>query len=337
MFLSCAKFSTLFALFYAVSRRANLRLSLLVRSLKFILPSYFAACLMLAVPIRAQQPPATVEPAVLHATIKDAMGAVIPNALVVITNAATSNNLTVRSDQAGMVEALGLPPGTYSIRIQAVGFKTKVRDGVILAAGKISALDLRLEVAASGGVQVDAPKAPNSFADGRGTWELGAFLGGGTGAGKSSNTQFLFAGGRGGLVLTPDLASNTPLRGNFEYAVEVMPVYTVFTPNGAVYGASIKPFVFRWNFTANQRVVPYLHIAGGVLFTTSDVPPPNTSSINFTTQIGGGIHYFVRPDRSFDFGVDVVHHSNASLGDHNPGYNASVFFSVGYSWYKHRR
>jgi len=34
--------------------------------------------------------------------------------------------------------------------------------------------------------------------------------------------------------------------------------------------------------------------------------------------------------------VDVVHHSNASLGDRNPGYNASVFFTVGYSWYKSR-
>ena len=176
----------------------------------------------------------------------------------------------------------------------------------------------------------------NSLVDGRGTWELGAFLGGGTGAGKSSNTQFLYAGGRAGLILTPDLFISTPIRGNLEYAVEIMPVYTVFTPNGAVYGASIKPFLVQWNFTKPQRLVPFVHIAGGVLFTTSDVPPPDTSSINFMPQIGGGVHWFHRPDRSFDFGVDVVHHSNASLGDHNPGYNASVFFTVGYSWYKPR-
>jgi len=36
----------------------------------------------------------------------------------------------------------------------------------------------------------------------RGTWELGVFAGGGDGLGKSDNTQFLVAGGRGGLVLT---------------------------------------------------------------------------------------------------------------------------------------
>jgi lipid A 3-O-deacylase len=176
----------------------------------------------------------------------------------------------------------------------------------------------------------------NALVNGRGAWELGAFLGGGTGAGKSSDTQFLYAGGRGGLVLTPDLFTSTPIRGNLEYAVEVMPVYTVFTPNGAVYGASIKPFLIQWNFTKPRIVIPYVHIAGGVLFTTSDVPPPNTSSINFTPQIGSGVHWFLRPNRSVDFSVDVVHHSNASLGDHNPGYNASVFFTVGYSWYKPR-
>jgi hypothetical protein len=185
--------------------------------------------------------------------------------------------------------------------------------------------------------QQAAPATPaNSLTDGRGTWELGAFLGGGTGAGKSSDTQFLYAGGRAGLLLTPDLFTSTPIRGNLEYAVEIMPVYTVFTPNGAVYGASIKPFLVQWNFTEPQRLIPYVHIAGGVLFTTSDVPPPNTSSINFTPQIGGGLHWFHRSDRSIDFSVDVVHHSNASLGDHNPGYNASVFFTVGYSWYKPR-
>jgi hypothetical protein len=130
--------------------------------------------------------------------------------------------------------------------------------------------------------------AANSLTDGRGAWELGAFLGGGSGAGKSSDTQFFYAGGRAGMVLTPDLFTSTPIRGNLEYAVEIMPVYTVFTPNGAVYGASIKPFLVQWNFTRPQRLIPYVHIAGGVLFTTSDVPLPTPSSINFTPQIGGG-------------------------------------------------
>src|SRR5262245_29169351 len=107
--------------------------------------------------------------------------------------------------------------------------------------------------------QQAAPVVPtNSLTAGRGTWELGAFLGGGTGAGKSSDTRFRYAGGRAGLVLTPALFTSTPVRGNLEYAIEVMPVYTVFTPNGAVYGASIKPFLVQWNFTKPQRLVPFV-------------------------------------------------------------------------------
>src|SRR5215831_5298150 len=140
-------------------------------------------------------------------------------------------------------------------------------------------------LASPSGAQQTRDTRQNSLTEGRGTWELGAFLGGGTGAGKSSDTQFLYAGGRGGLVLTPDLFTSAPVRGNLEYAVEIMPVYTVFTPNGAVYGASIKPFIVRWNFTKPRNVVPYLHIAGGVLFTTSDLPPstsPRRSAAAFT-------------------------------------------------------
>jgi len=180
-------------------------------------------------------------------------------------------------------------------------------------------------------------QSANALMDGRGSWELGLLLGGGTGAGKSFDTQFLQAGGRAGLVLSPDLFTSTALRGNFEYAAEFMPVYTVFTPSGDVYGASVKPIILRWNFTRPGRLVAFAQIAGGVLFTTSHVPPGDTSSINFTPQGGLGAHWFRRPDRSVDFAVDVVHHSNASLGNHNPGYNAAVFFTVGYSWYKHHR
>jgi hypothetical protein len=220
------------------------------------------------------------------------------------------------------------------MRIQKLMFPSP--DGT----SKLVLIFILLILAKPGFAQQASPESqspPNALRDGRNTWDFGAFLGGGTGGGKSSDTQFLYAGGRAGFVLSPDLFTSTPIRGNFEYAVEVMPVYTVFTPGGGVYGASIKPIILRWNFTKPRTVIPYLHIAGGVLFTTSDIPPGDTSTINFTPQIGGGIHWFRRPSQSIDFGADCVHHSNASIGNHNPGYNASVFFSVGYSWYKHRR
>ena len=118
----------------------------------------------------------------------------------------------------------------------------------------------------------------------RGTWELGVFAGGGDGLGKSDNTQFLVAGGRGGLVLTGEHLPGI-LRGNFEWAVEVIPVYIVFPPNGGIYGGSVKPFLWEWNFTHFQKVSPFFGVAGGALFTRANIPPGDTSTVNFTPQI----------------------------------------------------
>jgi hypothetical protein len=167
----------------------------------------------------------------------------------------------------------------------------------------------------------------------RGTWEFQPFIGGGTGLGKSSNTQFVIAGVRVGRILTAEHLHNF-LRGNFEFAADFMPVYTVFQPGGAVYGGSFKPVIFKWNFTSHQRVAPYALIAGGIVFSTSNVPPGNTSYVNFTTQAAMGFHFFTRPRRAWDFEMQLVHHSNASLGHLNPGLNASLLFTVGYNWFK---
>ena len=109
----------------------------------------------------------------------------------------------------------------------------------------------------------------------RGTWELGVFAGGGDGLGKSDNTQFLVAGGRGGLVLTGEHLPGI-LRGNFEWAVEVIPVYIVFPPNRGIYGGSVKPFLWEWNFTHFQKVSPFFGVAGGALFTRANIPPGDT-------------------------------------------------------------
>jgi len=55
---------------------------------------------------------------------------------------------------------------------------------------------------------------------------------------------------------------------------------------------------------------------------------------NFTPQGGVGMHYFFKDKRSVDFSANAVHISSASLGDKNPGVNASVQVSLGYTWWK---
>lgn len=167
----------------------------------------------------------------------------------------------------------------------------------------------------------------------RGAWEFDPFVGGGTGLGRADTTQFLIAGGRVGKIITGDHLRGWA-RGNFEFAADFMPLYLVMQPGGAVYGASFKPVIFQWNFTSAKKLEPYALIAGGILFTTSNVPPGNTSYVNFTSQGAFGFRFFQRAKRSWNFEIQAVHTSNASLGHLNPGLNGSLLFTLGYSWFK---
>jgi lipid A 3-O-deacylase len=129
-----------------------------------------------------------------------------------------------------------------------------------------------------------------------------------------------------------------------------------FRIGGTFTGLSITPAVLRWNFAGTAHWSPWMQGAGGVIWTNHKYPafggPPlstggitnstlgdnasydNTSVWNFTPQFGVGVHYFTRANRSIDFGANAIHISSASLGDKNPGVNASVQFTLGYSWWK---
>jgi hypothetical protein len=197
--------------------------------------------------------------------------------------------------------------------------------------------------------------------------ELGVLAQGGFGVTEDRNDyKFFMIGGHAGKVLTRNVGPGI-LHGNFEYAIEVFPFWQSYTPRflrstctsniscsplypvgGTYTGVSITPAILRWNFATSGRVVPWAQGGGGVLWTNHKYPPfggppyivyndgPNadTSVWNFTPQFGVGMHYFVRPRRSIDFGANAVHISSASLGDKNPGVNASVQFSIGYTWWK---
>ena len=183
--------------------------------------------------------------------------------------------------------------------------------------------------------------------------------------------RFLLAGFHAGRVLT-DNYGHGMLRGNFEYAVELFPYWEAFTPTfqrvsctasattaliscsqpytvgGNFHGVSVTPIILRWNFARHGRITPWAQAAGGLLWTNHKFPAygdktanltingPNgeTSVWNFTPQGGVGFHYFTRPNRSIDFSANGIHISSASLGDRNPGVNASVQFSLGYTWWK---
>lgn len=205
------------------------------------------------------------------------------------------------------------------------------------------------------------------------SWEYGPFVNYGNGVGDRSDYKFLWAGFQLSKPLTPVLHAGI-FTGQFEYGGNIMPLWQSYTPaphlqnlkcvvpggqivtctlpfgGGTFRGVSITPVVFRWNFlTRSRRFQPWFQGAGGLIYTTHKYPPnvlstPPVNGVpgidggtcvwNFTPQGGFGVHYFTRAKRSIDLGVNAVHISSASLGDRNPGVNASIQIQVGYTFWK---
>jgi lipid A 3-O-deacylase len=166
--------------------------------------------------------------------------------------------------------------------------------------------------------------------------------------------QFFSAGVHVGAVLTKPHGPAF-LRGQYEMDADLTPFWLAHWPsqaftfnNGARtgkvdgenrFGIGLTPFLCRWNFQTQHRLVPWLQLGGGLLWTNHKFPQfpyryDDTSVINFTPQAGFGFNFFVKPHRSFFFEANAVHISNAGLGADNPGINLTAQFTLGYSWWK---
>src|SRR5215471_3615938 len=100
----------------------------------------------LALVALASNLPAQTINASLSGTVRDASGAAVSAATVKITNVATNLETTVAVNAEGVFQAPSLPAGTYRVTAGAPGFKTAVRNDVVLAVSQQATLDLTLEV-----------------------------------------------------------------------------------------------------------------------------------------------------------------------------------------------
>ncbi len=185
-----------------------------------------------------------------------------------------------------------------------------------------------------GAVAGMAQSDDNAAAIRREHWVFGVLASGGSGLYDRDDVQFIRAGVRVGRVMT-GVVGKGYLRGTFELDAEIMPVdYVLWATDRSVYGVGVNPVIMKWNFTRGKKTIPYFLAQGGMLWSTDNVPPGNTSKINFTSGAGVGFNYFLKPRRSVNFDLRATHLSNASLGSHNPGVNSSLQISVGYNWWK---
>jgi hypothetical protein len=161
----------------------------------------------------------------------------------------------------------------------------------------------------------------------RGGNEVQVWVGGGHSVpGGTKDTSAFNVGLRYGWILTgPHLPGF--LRGRFEYAVDVVPVFLVFQPANTAYGAGFDPLGLKWNFERHGHISPYLELTGGTLFTNHNVPT-GTNTVNFMDQAALGMHLL---GRRHNVAVELryMHISNAGLATPNPGVN-TVQVRVGF-------
>ena len=84
----------------------------------------------------------------LVGTVTDDTGSVLPGATVTATNTATGLVRTVAADTVGRYRILGLPPGTYDVRVELQGFITVLQRAQELRVGQTVTLDHRMKLGA---------------------------------------------------------------------------------------------------------------------------------------------------------------------------------------------
>ena len=90
-------------------------------------------------PVRAAEVTATIS-----GTVKDSSGAVVSGAKVALTNIATNVSKTLRTDSSGAYLFTLVPIGNYRITTEQSGFKSYIREGIVLNVNQNAKLDIVL-------------------------------------------------------------------------------------------------------------------------------------------------------------------------------------------------
>src|SRR6201982_4275315 len=76
----------------------------------------------------------------LFGTVTDTSGAVVPGAEVSVENVSTGLKRDGRTNKSGEYRLVGLPTGSYTLRVEKEGVQTEVREGSGLSPGAAIAI-----------------------------------------------------------------------------------------------------------------------------------------------------------------------------------------------------
>ena len=182
------------------------------------------------------------------------------------------------------------------------------------------------------GAELPQATTQPSYALLKGMNEFGLWLGGSPTSSKivgdTGNRRLLLVGLRYGRILAAWESIS------LEYTLDVFPAAVVFEPGGgsSTYGAGVSPLGFKLNFRQQGRIKPFLGGSIGFLYLEDDVPVPDSSRLNFATEIGLGLQFFLDPKRAVTLGYKFQHISNAGISRNNPGMDSHIFYA-GFSFF----
>ena len=161
--------------------------------------------------------------------------------------------------------------------------------------------------------------------------EVGLSVGGGIGVrsfGGEKHHDFVLGDVHVGTMLTGIVGKDHCWSGNFELLGQLFGGEQV-KPNNA-YVVGVAPLL-RYNFATGTRLVPF--IDGGAGLTLTDIRHPDLSTdFEFNLQVGGGVHWFFKPNVSAMLDGRLVHFSNAGIDSPNDGVNTLVLY-LGVNWF----
>ena len=79
------------------------------------------------------------------------------------------------------------------------------------------------------------------------------------------------------------------------------------------------PAGIRINLMPRRRLQLTFSSIAGYMFSTQEVPIPQSGSFNYTFDFGGGLEYYLSHSRSMRLEYQVQHYSNKKTADVNPG------------------
>jgi hypothetical protein len=168
------------------------------------------------------------------------------------------------------------------------------------------------------------PDIGDVLVEGTSEWMIGGAAGFGVGRrNPADNSSYALQTLSWGRVLTGPVGPAL-IRGRFEWAVEVVPIFGQYDPDRA-YGVGITPLVWRWNLDKRGPIVGFGEVGGGGLWTNTPVPD-GTSSGNFTAHVAAGVRILTRPDSGAVIAYRFHHISNGNRVDRNPGINAHMVY-----------